>query len=168
MTRIANDANITKKALDKEFGSKGHLVEECMKRKITEIETEISTVVAQAQSSLERLFITLSVVIAELSWFCAAYYKDLKEYPVAQNRLYSFKENFCKQCTEYFRECEKEGFFPSELNMESVASICVEQLSSLEYKYQASIIRLYLKSICTEKGNEELHRIDSECGLFNL
>jgi hypothetical protein len=51
--------------------------------------------------------------------------------------------------------------------MESIGSICFEELSSLEYKYQAKMLRIFLQNICTPKGNKELNRLYT-LSLINL
>lgn len=162
MKRIAEETSASEEALEAKFGSKEQLIEICMSHEIAKMETAISCVVLYAQSSMELLVGASLAVFTELSGFCSLFYKDLKKYPSAQKQLASFKAEFQNNCMGYFRECEKDGFFTSNIDAERRVSICTEEMDNLEYRYQAKMIRIFLKSFCTEKGKEELKRINCE------
>ena len=163
MKRIAKEAYLSEQALEAEFSGMDELLETCVQHEIEMLKTDISDAVSDSQSSLELLFNAVSTVFAEYSGFCAAFYKDLREYPAAWNQLNSFREKFHNNCIGYFSDCEKDGFFSSDfLSMESSATFCIETFGSMEYKYQAKMMRIFLQSISTKKGIREIRRIDSE------
>jgi AcrR family transcriptional regulator len=160
MKRLANEAHVSEEALEAEFSGKEQLIEECLKHEIERMETTVSDVVSYAQSTLEQLVDAVSVVFNGLSGFCPAFFKDLKAYPSAQKHLNLFRERFLDKCIGYFVDCGTDGFFNPEFCNESTAAICVEQISSLEYKYQSKMLRLFLQGISAEEGIKELNRIN--------
>ena len=162
MSRIAHEAHVSEEVLEAEFSSMDELLEACLISEIEMLKTDVTDAISGSQSSLELLVDEISTVFADGSRFCAAFYKDLKGYPAAWNRLISHKENFRNRCIGYFRDCEKDGFFSPDFNMESTAAICVETLGSIQRKFQPNVIRIFLQSICTEKGENEIKRINSE------
>ena len=162
ISRIAKDAEVSEKAIETEFNSMEQLLEACLQHEIKLLETEVSEAVWQAQSSLELLTGAVSTFFAGLSRFCTAFYCDLRKFPLIQKQVFSYKEKIQNRCIDYFMECEKDGYFTKEFNMESVALIYFETVGNIEYKYQANVIRLFLKSICTEKGVNEISRIETE------
>jgi hypothetical protein len=166
MKRIAKEAHVSEETLAAEFNGKEQLIEDCLKHEIEMLEATVSDVVSYAQSSMEQFVDILSAVLAGLSGYCPAFYKDLKEYPSLQKHLNLYKTRFFDDCTGYFMDCGKDVFFNPEFSNESTAAICVEQISSLEYKYQSKMLRLFLQGISTEKGLKELNRIKSERNLF--
>jgi AcrR family transcriptional regulator len=166
MKRVAKEAHVSEEALETEFKGKEQLIEDCLKNEIERLETTFSEVVSYAQSSLERFVDTVSAIFNGLSGFCPAFFKDLKAYPSAQKCLNLFRERFLDMSIGYFVDCGKDGLFSPEFCNESTAAICVEQISSLEYKYQSKMLRLFLQGISTEKGIKELNRINKESNLF--
>jgi len=166
MKRIAKEVHVSEDALAAEFNGREQLIEECLKHEIEIMETTVSDVVSYAQSSLEKFMDTVSLVLNGLSGFCPAFFKDLKGYPSAEKLLNLFRIRFLDKSIGYFMDCVKEGFFNPEFSNESTAAICVEQISSLEYKYQSKMLRLFLQGISTEKGIKELNRLNKESNLF--
>ena len=163
ITLIAKEANVSEQAVEAEFNGMEQLLVACVQREIEMLETDVADAVSQAQSSLELLIDAVSTVFAGLSRFCAAFYSDLVKFPLVHKQMTSFKEKFHNSCIGYFRDCEKDDFFSSDFfNMESAASFCIETFGNMEYKYQAKMIRIFLKSISTKKGVREINRIDNE------
>jgi len=162
MKRIAKEAFVSEQALEAEFSGIEQLLEACVQHEIETLETDVTDAISQSQSSLELLIDDISTVFAERSRFCATFYKDLNAYPAAWNRVVLFKDNFRNRCIGYFRDCEKDGFFSPDFNMESTTAICVETLGNIQRKFQPNVIRVFLQSISTEKGENEINRINSE------
>ena len=160
MERIATEAGVLEKDAEAEFNDVEQLLEQCLIREIETIDAAVSDAVSQAQSSMERLIYTVSVIFARLSVFCPAFFSDLKGYASARKQSAYFSEKFHNRCVEYLIECEADEFIVSDMDMKSTALFCIEQMNSMQRKYQTKMIRIFLESISTEKGRREIKRIE--------
>ncbi len=161
MEQIAERAGVSEKSLYAEFTGMADLLEECLNREITKIETAISTAQSVSQSVLETLILVMYVAFKEKSDFCTAFYEDLSKYPATRKHLAIFNMKIQNSCAGYFMKCMEEGFFVTNDNQERMALIYMEEICSLATKYQHTMIKTLIKGICTPKGLNEAARIQT-------
>ena len=141
------------------FESKSHLVDECLKQKINAIETKVPKIISCSQSSLESLICVSGLTFKELSFFCPAFYEDLRKYSTIQKRLEIFIQSIKNICNNELQKCREEELIDLNTNNESMIAIYLEEIRSMESKYQWEMMKLFLKGFCTEKGRTELNHI---------
>ncbi len=159
ISQLTNSPGVSEESFFINFESKAHLVDEFLKQKIELVESIITKILSNTQSPLESLICVSGLTFKEFSCFCPAFYKDLEKYPSIQMRLDIFVKNIKDLCNKEFQKCRQEGFFNSNTMNENAIAIYLEEIRSLEPKYQWSIMKVLLRGFCSEKGRKELNLI---------
>jgi Transcriptional regulator len=159
--QVATVAGVSVEDLKAEFDGKLRLLEECLKQKVSVIETAISTAQSISQSALETLILVMYVSFKEKSALCNAFDKDLNRYPSIRKQLAIFNMKIQNRCVDYFTKCIKDGYFVPNENQERMAMIYMEEICNLAAKYQHAMIQTLIKGICTPKGLNEAARIQT-------
>ncbi len=81
--------------------------------------------------------------------------------PEMQQQLHKLKMETRNTCINSFKECLETGIFILSIHYETIASIYIEEIKSLEPKFRTAMIYLFLNGLCSAKGRNELTTIYS-------
>ncbi len=81
--------------------------------------------------------------------------------PETQKQLNALKKEIRNACTSSFKECIQTGLFIPPINYETIVSIYIEEIKSLESRYRIAMIYPFLNGLCSEEGRKELIKIYS-------
>ncbi len=156
MEQLAGNLNISEDIIYIYFKDKEELLLRCLGHAAKKACLSEEEIIKEAKSIPEIILKVSSDVFREFSTLSPAFYKDIRKFSRAVQFFSMVRAKFREKCTLYFIQGAEEGYFIPGLSYEPIASIFVEEISMLDFKYQHTSILAFIQGICTEKGLHEL------------
>ncbi len=168
MDQIARSSNISKRTLYEYFEDKGHLLSDALEYNYVEHINLIKRLEIDSDSVIDLFFYFYDKIMEMPRWYSPKFYDDLKKYPGVKEIQDRYRIVFHEIFLNWLKKGVEEGVFVGDLNFEILVlltrsyskmirpSQAFSQFSSREV--YNTIILIFLRGICTAKGNERLER----------
>ncbi|WP_085536500.1 TetR/AcrR family transcriptional regulator [Massilibacteroides vaginae] len=168
MDQIARNSNISKRTLYEYFEDKGTLLSEALEYNYIEHVSLIKRLEKDSESVIDLFYYFYEKIMEMPRWYSPKFYDDLKKYPEVREAQGRYKEFFHEIFSNWFKRGVEEGVFVGDVNFEILIlmsrsyskmirpSQSFSQFSSREV--YTTIVLVFLRGICTAKGNERLER----------
>lgn len=168
MDQIARNSNISKRTLYEFFEDKETLLSEALEFNFTEHVSLIKRLDEDSESVIDIFFYFYEKIMEMPRWYTPKFYDDIKKYPRAREIQELQKMTFHKMMLGWFERGVKEDDFAGDVNFEILVRLVRGHLKMLRPSQAFSqfsskdvyntIILVFLRGICTAKGNERLER----------
>lgn len=169
MDDIAEELSISKRTVYEIFGTKEHLVYECVVKYKEDESSKLSELAAHCLNVMEILLIIYKRRIENTKRTNILFYLDLRRYSSVMQLLKERNEHNRELCQRFIKRGIEEGYFRSSLDHQLTSLIfdalgrylmdnhLYERYSIEEIYY--NLVFVSLRGMCTEKGLAELERI---------
>lgn len=168
MDQIARKSNISKRTLYECFEDKEALLLEALECNYVEHLEFIKKLEQDAESVIDLFFYFYEKIMEMPRWYAPKFYDDLKKYPNVKELQEKYRETFHEIFLTWIKEGIEEGVFVTDVNFDILVSLARGGLRMVRPSYSFSqfssrevyntIMLVFLRGICTAKGNERLER----------
>ena len=168
MDQIARNSNISKRTLYEFFEDKETLLSEALEFNYVEHINLIKRLEQDSDSVIDLFFYFYEKIMEMPRWYTPKFYDDIKKYPRAKEVRDQQKQIFHEIFSGWLKKGVVEGVFVGDVNFEILVcfaktyakmirpSQAFSQFSSKDV--YNTLILVFLRGICTAKGNERLER----------
>lgn len=159
MGQIAGALRISKKTLYEEFGNKEELLCTCIEYDSKRVVNLMIKTIQDATNPVEVIILMTYSFLKYKSFFCSSFQKDIVRFRTASEKM---DENFTRlteRYCEYLQKGSEEGYFQSDLDCTTTASVLVELLSTGESSNNSFLVFTFLRGLCTDKGLEVINSL---------
>lgn len=168
MDQIARKGNISKRTLYECFEDKETLLAETLEFNYIEYDKLIKRLEKDSESAVDLFFYLCEKIIEIPRWYSPKFYEELKRYPSARAVREKYRQGFHETVMKFFKRGVEEGVFHNDVNFEILVRFANDYVKMI-YPSQAysqfsakevytTIVLVFTRGICTEKGNERLDR----------
>ena len=169
MDDIAEELSISKRTVYEIFGTKEHLVYECVVEYTDCERTKLAELTTHCSNVMEILLIVYRRRIEDTKRTNILFYLDLRRYSSVMQLLKERNERNRELCQQFIKRGIEEGYFRSSLDHQLTSLIFdamgrylmdkhLYERYSIEEIYH-NLVFVSLRGMCTEKGLAELERI---------
>lgn len=168
MDSIAKKANISKRTLYEFFDDKESLLVEALDSNYSHYSKLIERLEEDSESVIDVFLHLYDALMQMPRWYTQKFYEELKKYPIACEVQDKHTANFRVLLLKWFNKGMDEGVFHRDVNFEIVVLLAkgytkMLRPSQLFSQFSSrdvynTILLVFVRGICTEKGNHVLSR----------
>lgn len=172
MDDIANKLAISKRTLYETFKDKEDLLLECVEHQQQEMEVFMEQVAGESDNVLEVILKFYKRSIEMFHKTNKRFFEDMNKYPRICNLIKRNREENSRESVAFFKKGIDQGIFRDDVNFEILHLLIREQVDLLlntdlcsAYSFVEvfeSIMFVYMRGICTEKGQIILENFITE------
>lgn len=168
MDQIARKSNISKRTLYEYFEDKETLLLKVLEYNYYDHLALIKRLEQDSESVIDLFFYFYEKIMEIPRWYTPKFYDDLKKYPNVRELQDKYRETFHEIFLTWIKKGVEEGVFVTDVNFEILVSLARGGLKMVRPSHSYSqfssrdvyntIMLVFLRGICTAKGNERLER----------
>lgn len=178
MDDIATTLSVSKRTLYEIFTNKMELLAEVLELQNRMNHDRLKRELKPGANTMDVLILVLKISVEELNKVSVEFIEDLHRYPEALQKLEELEKRSDEENRRFLQKGVEEGFFLPNINFQLMDDI-VRIIKGQTVFYQqygiktvwTTLVRVFLRSICTLKGVQELDafldKVAAEDGAFS-
>jgi AcrR family transcriptional regulator len=168
MDSIARRANISKRTLYEYFEDKEALLSEALEYNYKVYVDLVNRLEQDSESVIDIVIYFYDEIMQMPRWYNQKFYEDLMKFPHAREIYLKQSEQFLHTLLSWFKKGVEEGVFQDDINFEIVVLLAKGYAKMIRPSHSFSrfssrevyntILLVFIRGICTEKGNKILDR----------
>lgn len=169
MDDIAHSLGISKRTLYELYPNKEELLLECVKKQMNAVHEQLEGELGKDYNVMDVICHVYRIHIRRIVLLSPVVFEDLHLYPKVREFWAAHHEQKKKETMAFFKKGKEEGYFLADANFDIISHIgdlLNESIAKnrLYFKYAPEelfrhMVLMFIRSICTAKGIEELDRI---------
>ncbi|MDR1455660.1 MAG: TetR/AcrR family transcriptional regulator [Tannerella sp.] len=171
MNDIARTAGVSKRTLYEFFSDKETLLKQVTGATYLRMSASFGKVAEDTHTALEALLLFNEQMMDKPTWYCTAFYTDIKRYPGVWEQITAYKQTFLDTVTLLMKRGIREGVFDPGINFDIVRLLMRSHMSMSPPAelfgvfppadvYNA-VFLIFVRGICTENGRKILERYET-------
>jgi AcrR family transcriptional regulator len=168
MDDVARKAGVSKRTLYEFFDDKETLLVQMLDANFNRAGEYFARLAKETYTALEIVLLFNEKLMDKPVWFCEEFYRDIRRYPEACERMMRNKQNFLDMAMSLLKQGVREGVFCPDIDFDLIALLAREQLdmsqpSGTFCKYNHADVHntlflIFIRGICTDAGRKILER----------
>jgi AcrR family transcriptional regulator len=168
MNDIVRNAGVSKRTLYDFFENKEMLLMQILETDNARVSEYLKKLTEESYSALEIILLFNRKMMMNPTWFCNAFYDDIKRYPEAYEYMIQKKNLFLSKLVSLLNRGIAEGFFIPEINFDIIAFLAKRHLNmspppekDVKGTYTDiynTVFLIFIRGICTDAGRKILER----------